>query len=218
MRKLGGRSLPSRLIGKPCLLPLLICPVHQDANLLCAGNVFKNELKVVINGPVDFLAYIRGRPSAGTAMTWKFAMISSKLLLLSTTLDPIRGSNNNDKALSLLLSFKMADDISIHLARTKMNTSDIFQTTFSVAFSSMKVLELRLKLHLNLFIRVQLTFRWWLGASQMPAHYLHQWWPSSMTHIWGFNEFMHGDKLLIWVWWQWRTMVTSIESSFGMEL
>ena len=26
-------------------------------------------------------------------------------------------------------------------------------------------------------------FRWWLGATQVPSHYLNQWWPSSLMHM-----------------------------------
>ena len=57
----------------------------------------------------------------------------------------------------------------------------ISQTTFSNAFSSMKMFEFRLKLHWSLFPRVQLTifqhwFRLWLGADQATSHYLNQWW------------------------------------------
>ena len=53
----------------------------------------------------------------------------------------------------------------------------ISQTTFSNAFSWMKMFEFRLKL----FPRVQLTifhhwFRSWLGAVQATSHYLNQWW------------------------------------------
>ena len=54
----------------------------------------------------------------------------------------------------------------------------ISQTTFSSAFSWMKMFEFRLKF---LFWRVQLTifqhwFRYWLGAVQGTSHYLNQCW------------------------------------------
>ena len=57
----------------------------------------------------------------------------------------------------------------------------ISQTTFSSAFSWMKMFEFRLKYHWNLFLRVQLTifqhwFRQWLGTDQVTSHYLNQWW------------------------------------------
>ena len=57
----------------------------------------------------------------------------------------------------------------------------ISQTTFSYAFSWMKMFEYRLKFHWSLFLRVQLTisqhwFRWWLGSDQATSHYLDQWW------------------------------------------
>ena len=57
----------------------------------------------------------------------------------------------------------------------------ISQTTLSIAFSWMKMLEFRLNFHRRLFLRVQLTifqhwFRLWLGAVQTTSHYLNQWW------------------------------------------
>ena len=57
----------------------------------------------------------------------------------------------------------------------------ISQTTFSNAFSWMKMCEYRLKFHWRLFPRVQLTisqhwFRQWLGADRATSHYLDQWW------------------------------------------
>ena len=66
-----------------------------------------------------------------------------------------------------------------HWGWDKMTT--IFQTTFSIAFSSMKMCEFRLRFHWNLFLSVKLTifqhwFRWWLGADQGTSHYLNQWW------------------------------------------
>ena len=66
-----------------------------------------------------------------------------------------------------------------HWGRDKMDA--IFQTTFSNAFSWMKMFEYRLKFHWSLFLMVQLTisqhwFRIWLGADQATNHYLDQWW------------------------------------------
>ena len=66
-----------------------------------------------------------------------------------------------------------------HWGREKMDA--ISQTTFSGAFSKMKMFEFRLKCRRRLFIRVQITifqhrFRWWLGAVQATSHYLNQWW------------------------------------------
>ena len=57
----------------------------------------------------------------------------------------------------------------------------ILQTTFSNAFSWMKMFEFRLKFHWSLFLRFQSTifqhwFRYWLGAVQATSHYLNQWW------------------------------------------
>ena len=57
----------------------------------------------------------------------------------------------------------------------------IFQTTFSNAFSWMKMYQFSLRLHWSLFPRVKLTifhpwFRQWLGADQATSHYLNQGW------------------------------------------
>ena len=57
----------------------------------------------------------------------------------------------------------------------------IFQTTFSNAFSWMKICEFRLRIHWSLFLKVQSTifqhwFIYWLGAVQATSHYLNQWW------------------------------------------
>ena len=68
---------------------------------------------------------------------------------------------------------------STHWGRDKMVTN--FQTTFSNAFSWMKMFKFRLRFHWSLFPRVQLAifqhwFRYWLGAEQATSHYLNQWW------------------------------------------
>ena len=65
-----------------------------------------------------------------------------------------------------------------HWGLDKMDA--ISQTTFSSAFSWMKMFEFRLKFHWSLFLRVQLTisqhwFRWWFGAVQATSHHLSQW-------------------------------------------
>ena len=57
----------------------------------------------------------------------------------------------------------------------------ISQTTFSNAFSGMKMYEVRIRFHWSLFLRLEITifqhwFRWWLGADQATSHYLNQWW------------------------------------------
>ena len=66
-----------------------------------------------------------------------------------------------------------------HWGRDNMDT--ISQTTFSRAFSSMKIVAFWLNFHWNIFARVQLTiiqhwFRKWHGADQAASHYLNQWW------------------------------------------
>ena len=66
-----------------------------------------------------------------------------------------------------------------HWGRDKM--AAIFRTTYSKAFSWMKIYKFLLRFHWSLFPRSQLTifqywFRLWLGASHAISHYLHQWW------------------------------------------
>ena len=66
--------------------------------------------------------------------------------------------------------------------------ADIFQTTFSNAFSWMKMYKFWLRFHWSLFRRVQLTishswFRLWLGTHQATSHYLNQWWSNLLTHV-----------------------------------
>ena len=71
----------------------------------------------------------------------------------------------------------------------------ISQTTFSRAFSSMKIVVFWLNFHWNMFARVQLTiihhwFKYWLGVYQAISHYLNQWW-LVYRHIYaslGLNE------------------------------
>ena len=77
---------------------------------------------------------------------------------------------------------------STHLPWTKWPL--FWQRTLSIAFSWMKKIEFRFKLHWNMFPGIQLTisqhgFRRWLGAEQATSHYLDQWSPSLLTHICG---------------------------------
>ena len=65
-----------------------------------------------------------------------------------------------------------------HWGWDKMVT--IFQTTFSNAFSWMKINKCWLRFQWSLFSRAQLSifpywFRQWLGAVQATSHYLNQW-------------------------------------------
>ena len=74
---------------------------------------------------------------------------------------------------------------STHWGRDKMSAS--LQTTFSNAFSGLKLFEFRLKLHWRLSQRVTFTkcqhwFREWLDAKQATGQYLNQWWPMLSTH------------------------------------
>ena len=80
--------------------------------------------------------------------------------------------------LSLHLHLPGANELT-HWGRDKM--AAILQTTYSNAFSWMKMYKFWLRFHWNFFPRVQITifhhcFRWWLGAGQAPSHYLKQWW------------------------------------------
>ena len=88
--------------------------------------------------------------------------------------------------LQILLTHLPATDVLTHWGRDKIGA--IFQTTFSNAFSWMKMYQYQLKFHWSLFLRVQLTifqhwFRWWLGAYQATSHYLKQWWYVLLMHI-----------------------------------
>ena len=64
----------------------------------------------------------------------------------------------------------------------------VLQTTFSNAFSFMKMIEFRFEFHWNLFPIVQLSicqhwFMKWLGAEQATSHYPNQCRLNSLTHI-----------------------------------
>ena len=91
-----------------------------------------------------------------------------------------------DKHLHLLFAMKHSWShtfirMHTHIAfwgRDKMDA--ISQTTFSNAFSWMKMHGFRLRFHWSLFLRFKLTmfqhwFRQWLGAGQATSHYLNQW-------------------------------------------
>ena len=72
--------------------------------------------------------------------------------------------------------------------RGRGNMAAISQTTFSNAFSSIKIVVRLLKFQWNLLAIVKLTishhcFRIWLGVGQATSRYLNQWWPSLLTHI-----------------------------------
>ena len=82
-------------------------------------------------------------------------------------------------AFSKLLPYLPGASELTYWGRKKM--AAICQTTFSNAFSWMRMYEFRLKFHWNLFHRVQLTisqhwFRWWLGAGQATSQCLNQCW------------------------------------------
>ena len=64
------------------------------------------------------------------------------------------------------------------------------QTTFSNAFSWIKIRVFWFNFHWILFLWVQLTIRqhwsrWWLGAEQVTSHYPKQCWPTSLAHLCG---------------------------------
>ena len=91
------------------------------------------------------------------------------------------------------------------------NMAAIFQTTFSNAFSWMKLYELRFRFHWSLFPRVQLTifqhwFRQWLGADQATSHYLNQCWliywriyaslcPNELTNL--IQDYFTGSEIIL---------------------
>ena len=65
--------------------------------------------------------------------------------------------------------------------RPKRNRQHFADDIFKRIFFSMKMFEFRLKFHLSLLLKVQLTifqhwFRSWLGAVQATSHYLNRWW------------------------------------------
>ena len=81
--------------------------------------------------------------------------------------------------------------------------ADIFQTTFSNAFSLLRMYQFCLRFHWSLFLMFKLTifqhwFRWWLGANQGTSHYLNQWWLVCwrLYASLGLNELM--QTLLAW--------------------
>ena len=92
---------------------------------------------------------------------------------------PIHYRSQCCKASMLLYMPSIGHNELTHWGRDKMDA--VSQTTFSNAFSWMKMYEFRLRLHWSLFLRFELTifkhwFRWWLGAGQATSHYLNQWW------------------------------------------
>ena len=76
---------------------------------------------------------------------------------------------------------------------------DVFKCIFL-----MEIVELWLKFHWNLFPMVKLIvcqhwFRKWLGTTQVTSHYLNQWWPRLLTHIWVTRpQWINNDQLLGW--------------------
>ena len=82
------------------------------------------------------------------------------------------------------------DLVPVHLTQWGWDKmAAILQTTFSNAFSWMKITISLLEFHWNMFPGVQLSichhwFRWWLGAKKVTGHYLNQWQPSILMHIW----------------------------------
>ena len=68
-----------------------------------------------------------------------------------------------------------------HIEAGRGEIVTISPTTFSNAFSWMKMYEFRLRFHWKLFLSFELTilqhmFRKWLDAWSAPSHYLYQWW------------------------------------------
>ena len=74
----------------------------------------------------------------------------------------------------------------------------ISQTTFSNAFSWMKMQEFRLRFNWNMFERFEVTnFQHWFsqcfGATQVTSHYLNQWWLFS----WRIHASLGLDELML---------------------
>ena len=99
--------------------------------------------------------------------SWSIISYSSHVLWFQWSFVP-RGMNHSDQ--------------DYHLAYWDRNKkAAIFQTTFSNAFSWMKIYEFRLRFHWSLFLRARLIisqhwFRWWLGAVHGTSHCLKQCW------------------------------------------
>ena len=83
----------------------------------------------------------------------------------------------------------------------------ISQTTFSNAFSCMKMFGIRFRFHWIWVTRVQLTilqhwFIWWLGVGQATSHYLNQRWSALLTHVcvtrpqWPERHIVHTNTLI----------------------
>ena len=120
------------------------------------------------------------------------------------------------------LQLNFSDSTLTHWGWDKM--AAIFQTTFSNAFTWMKMCEFQLRFHWSLFLRVKLTtcehwiwFRWWLGAVQVTSHYLNQWW----FYYWriyeslDLNELRQGTRMVILVVdTGWHSVASDWSSSF----
>ena len=95
--------------------------------------------------------------------------------------------------LSYIRHMRSALIILTHWGRDKMGA--ISQTTFSIAFSWMKMFKYRLKFHWNVFLMVQLTiFQHWLDAVQATNHYLNQWclaWRRIYASLWNPNLMLY---------------------------
>ena len=98
--------------------------------------------------------------------TYWYVTQSCSLQCLQMAWQPLRGVPSEQTWLS-------------QWGRNKIAT--IYQTTFSNAFSGIKMYEFRLIFHWSLFLGFELTifqhwFGWWLGADQATSQYVDQWW------------------------------------------
>ena len=98
----------------------------------------------------------------------------------------------------------------------------ISHTTFSNAFSWMKMYEYHFRFHWSLFLRFELTIfqhwlRWCHDAWSVPSHYLDQWWlvywciyvshSLSELSIWCSNQKSAGPVLTHWPLWDFAIMI-----------
>ena len=79
----------------------------------------------------------------------------------------------------------------------------ILQTTFSNAFSWMKMHGFWLRFHWNSYLRVQLTIfqhwiRYWFGAAHATSHYRKQWWLVCWCIYASLG--LNGLKIVSWKW------------------
>ena len=118
------------------------CPFNFPSQL------YIQNTTLLVFVPTDALAHSSARPSASTVLTTKLDIFSSKFLWLSTILFYFLDLNG-PKWLQRICMKSSGIWVLTHWDRDKMVA--IFQTTFSNAFSWMKMYEFRLRFHWILF-------------------------------------------------------------------